>query len=84
MAERAAWDFIKSLPEEEKFELVTINPAFIIGPSICGPGFQSQQAISDFVMGKHPGLPKIKMGVVDVRDCATAHLRAIEVANAAN
>jgi len=34
LAEQAAWDFQKSLPENERFELVTINPSMILGPSI--------------------------------------------------
>ena len=29
LAEKAAWDFTKSLPEAERFELVVINPCFI-------------------------------------------------------
>lgn len=41
LAEKAAWDYLKELPEDEKFEVVTINPGFIVGPSICGPGFSS-------------------------------------------
>lgn len=35
-------------------------------------------------MGVHPGMPKIKLGVVDVREAAHAHLKAIEVEEAAN
>ena len=42
LAEKAAWDYIEELPEDEKFEVVTILPSLIVGPSICGPGFASQ------------------------------------------
>ena len=84
MAERAAWDFTKELPEGEKFDLVVINPVFIVGPSICGPGFASQKVIEKIVTGQYPGMPKTKTAVVDVRDCAAAHLKAIEVEAAAN
>ena len=28
-AEKLAWDFVKNLPEDEKFELVVVNPTFI-------------------------------------------------------
>jgi nucleoside-diphosphate-sugar epimerase len=31
-AEKEAWDFVKKLPEGEKFDLVTICPSFIYGP----------------------------------------------------
>jgi nucleoside-diphosphate-sugar epimerase len=34
MAERAAWEFQKNLPGNEKFEIVTINPGFIMGPNL--------------------------------------------------
>ena len=33
-AERAAWDFVEALPEAEKFELVVINPGFVMGPPL--------------------------------------------------
>lgn len=31
LAERLIWDFRKSLPEESKLELVSMNPGFIVG-----------------------------------------------------
>lgn len=34
--------------------------------------------------GKYPGLPRVKMSTVDVRDCAEAHLQAILKPEAAN
>ncbi len=34
LAEKAAWDFISNLPEDEKFELAIINPGFILGPNL--------------------------------------------------
>ena len=34
LAERAAWDFLANLPEQERFELTTINPSVIIGLSL--------------------------------------------------
>ena len=34
MAEKAAWDFVNALPQEEKFEVATINPAFVLGPNL--------------------------------------------------
>lgn len=45
LAEKAAWDFVDSLPESEKFELATINPSFILGPSFIKCGFSSGEAI---------------------------------------
>ena len=33
-AEKAAWDYLNSLPENEKFPMATINPGFIYGPNL--------------------------------------------------
>ena len=44
LAEKAAWDFIKELPVEEKFELAVINPTCILGPVLCG-GFTGSQEV---------------------------------------
>lgn len=44
-AERAAWDYQKSLPDNEKFELITLCPSWILGPAMCKPGFASEDAI---------------------------------------
>ena len=41
LAEKAAWDYQKELPEDEKFEIVTICPSLIVGPVLCGSGFTS-------------------------------------------
>jgi dihydroflavonol-4-reductase len=34
LAEKAAWDFVKNLPNDEKFEVVTINPGLVLGPNL--------------------------------------------------
>jgi nucleoside-diphosphate-sugar epimerase len=44
LAEKAAWDYLYSLPEEGRFELVAINPVFILGPALI-PAESSTQAI---------------------------------------
>ena len=80
LAEKAAWDFCEKLPADEKIELVTILPGFVIGPSLCGPGFTSAKAIQFIMSGR--GLPRMSFAVVDVRDCAMAHLKAIQVDDA--
>lgn len=77
LAEKAAWDFIDSLPEEEKFPLVTINPGFIIGPNLNEANFSSGDVFKKILLGEFPGLPYVQMPTVDVRDCAEAHLNAI-------
>ena len=83
LAERAAWDFLYALPEEERFELVSINPVFILGPSLV-PTDSSPTAIKMLMKGPIPFVPKVMICVVDIRECALAHLRALQVEEAKN
>ena len=55
-----------------------------MGPSFVGSGFSSGDLVTDLINGKYPGLPKISMPVVDVRDCAEAHLLALKRPEVAN
>jgi len=84
LAEKAAWDFLEALPSDEKFELVTINPSLILGPSLVSSDFTSGVILQKIMGGKFPGMPRIMYPVVDVRDCAKAHLQAIKVEEAKN
>lgn len=84
LAEKAAWDYLNSLPEEEKFELVTINPGLVFGPNLCNGDFSSGAIIKKILLGKYPGYPKVLFGCVDVREVARAHLQAIKVPEAKN
>ena len=70
LAEKAAWDFVESLPEDEKFAVITVNPGFIVGPNLNAAQFSSGDVIRDMMTGKIPMLPKIKMPTVDVRNVA--------------
>ena len=71
LAEQAAWDFVNKLPNDEKFELAVINPSLIMGPFLCGDsGFSSGGFIRSIMTGKQPMNPKMKIGVVDVREVA--------------
>lgn len=85
LAEREAWDFQKALPPSEQFELVTINPALVFGPALIGAtGFSSGELIKTVMEGALPGMPIIQVPLVDVRECAQAHLNAVKVAEARN
>ena len=41
LAEKAAWDFQAALPEDQKFEIVTICPGFVMGPPLRKEAFTS-------------------------------------------
>lgn len=76
LAERAAWRFM----DEQKpgFDLVVINPFMVIGPSL-GPELNTtNEVFRDLLTGAYPGVLAIGWGVVDVRDVAEAHVRALE------
>jgi dihydroflavonol-4-reductase len=45
LAEKCAWDFRAALPEEDKFDVITINPGMIFGPAFVGAGFSSGDII---------------------------------------
>ena len=74
LAERAAWDFVA---KEGRLELAVVNPVGVLGP-VLGPDTSTSIAIVQRLMdGAAPGLPRIRFGVVDVRDVADLHLRAM-------
>ena len=51
LAEKAAWDFQAALPASKKFEIVTINPGFIMGPPISKQSGTSITYISNLLTG---------------------------------
>ncbi|MCI0477025.1 MAG: NAD-dependent epimerase/dehydratase family protein, partial [Anaerolineales bacterium] len=70
LAERAAWDFIHSAENTNKMEMVAINPPLILGPILDQGTHTSIELIRVFMRGEVPGVAKLKMGIVDVRDVA--------------
>ena len=57
-------------------ELSVINPAGIFGP-VLGPDFSSSIELVKRLLNSMPGCPRIYFGVVDVRDVADLHVRAM-------
>ena len=75
LAERAAWDFIAK--EGGGLELSVVNPVGIFGP-VLGSDFSGSIGIFRALLdGAMPAVPKIYFGLVDVRDVADLHLRAM-------
>ena len=70
MAEKAGWDFLANLPENERFEFVTINPGLVLGPNLNECSFSSGDILRNIMTGKLPGIPDLMFPVVDVRDVA--------------
>lgn len=82
LAERAAWDFISGVENINKMEMVTVNPPLIFGP-IPNKNFPtSAELIRTFMCGEVPGVARLKLGVVDVRDVASAIILAMIIPEA--
>ena len=75
LAERAAWDFIAK--EGGSLELSVVNPVAVFGP-VLGPDYSTSILLVQRLMdGGMPGCPQLNFGVVDVRDVADLHIRAM-------
>jgi nucleoside-diphosphate-sugar epimerase len=75
LAERAAWDFIAA--EGRGLELSVINPVMVFGPVLAPDYSTSIMVVQRLMDGAMPGCPQLTFGVVDVRDVADLHLRAM-------
>ena len=75
LAEKEAW---KMARQQKRWDLVTINPGLIFGPSLSTrkDSFSTSMMMA-FGNGTYRmGVPQIYMGCVDVRDAAQAHVNA--------
>jgi dihydroflavonol-4-reductase len=83
LAERAAWDFVKSLGGDRPLELAVINPGLVMGPYLDRTLTTSGEVIYRLMRREVPGLPHIQWNIVDVRDVAAAHISAMTIPEAA-
>jgi len=74
-AERAAWDFMSA--DGGHTELTVLNPTFVLGPILTASVRSSVQLIKAMFDGAMPVVPRQRFGLVDVRDLADLHLRAM-------
>ncbi|WP_326949212.1 NAD-dependent epimerase/dehydratase family protein [Amycolatopsis sp. NBC_01307] len=74
IAERAAWDQVRSAGGPE---LAVINPTGIFGPVSGGRLSSSVGLVRAVLDGAMPVVPPLSFGVVDVRDVADLHVRAM-------
>ena len=75
LAEKEAWKIAES---QKNWELVTINPGFVMGPSLSKRvDSTSIDTMRSLLNGKYKrGVPNLHFGIVDVRDVARAHILA--------
>ncbi|MBD77619.1 MAG: diaminohydroxyphosphoribosylaminopyrimidine deaminase [Crocinitomicaceae bacterium] len=76
LAEKKAWEMEKA---QVRWDLITINPSFVMGPAL-NPANTTSESINVLKMfgdgEMKMGVPKMGVGVVDVRDLAEVHYRA--------
>ncbi|MEU6388010.1 aldehyde reductase [Streptomyces sp. NPDC046939] len=81
IAERAAWDWAER--EGGGMELVVTNPVGIFGPTLTTALGSSMQLVKAMLDGTMGVAPRARFGIVDVRDVADLHLRAMAAPGAA-
>ncbi|CAN6483282.1 unnamed protein product [Victoria cruziana] len=77
LAEEQAWKFA----EEAKIDMVTINPAMVIGP-LLQPILNTSSAVILKLIDGSPTFPNATFGWVHVKDVAEAHILAFEDSSA--
>ncbi|HYG25974.1 MAG TPA: aldehyde reductase [Caulobacteraceae bacterium] len=75
IAEKAAWDFIARAGGA--LELAVVNPVAVLGPVLAPDYSTSILLVQKLMEGALPAAPKASFGIVDVRDVADLHIRAM-------
>ena len=81
LAERAAWDLMSELGATDR--LTTILPGAVFGPVLSKDNLGSVTIIQRLLDGRPPMLPRLGFAIVDVRDLASMHVRAMTAPEAA-
>ncbi len=83
LSERAAWDFIQSPDNLSRMEMVAINSSGVFGPVLDDHHHTSVEWIRTIMRAEVPGLPRMLIPLVDVRDLVDILDRAMTVPGAA-
>src|SRR5882757_6391176 len=81
LAEKAAWDFMAGY--QGPTELTTVLPGAVFGPILATSTIGSVGIVGRMVSGAMRGVPRIGLEIVDVRDLADVHIRAMTSPDAA-
>lgn len=81
LAEMAAWKYIRT--SHTKMEFATVNPVAILGPALNNHVSGSFGIVKSVVDGQTKRTVNIELNLVDVRDVADLHIRAMTNPNAA-
>ncbi len=78
-AERAVWDYAKS--QNVTNRVTTVCPGLVFGPDTYDNGGASLVIIKGLFGGQFPVMPRIAYPIIDVRDCASLHVKAMTSPN---
>lgn len=73
LAELAAWEFAR----EHDLELTTVLPGAVFGPILSAGTIGSVSIVQRMISGGMRAVPRIGFEIVDVRDLADVHIRAM-------
>lgn len=79
-AERAAWSFAEDRKARDR--LVMVNPGFVLGPGLGEAPNTSLEVIRLLMRGAYPAVPPVWFPIVDVRDLADLHVKAMTAPDA--
>jgi dihydroflavonol-4-reductase len=75
IAERAARDWVAA--EGGSLEFASVNPGLVLGPLLGTDFSPSLEVVKRVLEGAYPALPDLGFNLVDVRDVADLHIRAL-------
>lgn len=81
LAEQEVWEFART--HGTAMEVATVLPAFMQGPVLGSDYSGSVSIVAMLLSGKLPAIPRVGWDVVDVRDIADLHIRAMTSPRAA-
>jgi nucleoside-diphosphate-sugar epimerase len=77
LAERAAWDLWNE--NGKPWALSTINPGYVQGPMLSNSVATASVLVMRMLKGEVPLAPHLAFGIVDVRNVAEAHIKALSL-----
>ena len=77
LAEKAAWDYVKS--EAPEIELTVINPVLVLGTPLDSNFGSSVSVVERILKAKDPMVPDLYFSIVDVKDVAEMHVKALSI-----
>lgn len=77
LAERAAWELIHGSQNENGMELVAVNPSNVMGPVLDGHLHTSAEWFRTLMHAEVPGISRLQLDLVDVRDLTDILIKAM-------